>query len=125
MITFGQGQIILNSYYALSCYPFLQSAKPRHVLSETELEAMLDRIRQAKAELIPAGVSADPKTFAAIKARPVGFSPTGLEVTDILLALDGVLREGRSDPRNIEPLIGANLTTIESLVWLLSEKASE
>jgi hypothetical protein len=115
MLTFAQGQIVLNTYYTIEFYPFVRTPKPHLRLSEQERERMLERIRRAKAELIPEGLTVPPETFRNVASHPLSFIPTTPELEDIILALDGVLAEGRLNPSNVEPIVGAGLEAVALL----------
>jgi hypothetical protein len=116
-MTFAQGQIILNCYYGLDFYPFLRTSKPEPHLSATEREGMLDRIRAAKDELFRQG-----HKFPDVRNEELDFVPEPSEVADLTVALAAILIEGRQDPLNVQPLIGARLDDVEALIRLLEPK---
>jgi hypothetical protein len=77
---------------------------------------MLDRIRRAKAELIPEGVPVAKETFHNVAYCPLSFIATKPELGDIAATLEAVLAESRRDPRNIEPYVGFKHDAIASLL---------
>lgn len=108
-MTFAQGQLILNAYYAVDFYPFVCTAKPASILAEPEREGMPERIRSAKAALISKDAPVSRETFRKVADSQLPFIPTVPEVEDMVVILEGVLTEGKLDPRNVAPLVGAGV----------------
>ena len=117
-ITFADGQMVLDAFRTIySGMRLLYTKRPELMISHKEQEQMLDRIREAKAEITSRESYLSPEVFRRIRGYPLNLFFTEREAEAITKVLQTVLEEAHPNPPYITALVGS----VENIRRLIDE----